>query len=190
MNIKDTFNQPPTETFSIYDAGVLSIKPDTSTPLKKAIVELEDEIRNDQQETAAAFDEQGLLLFRKQGNTDDVQLNDEYLKLLFGATLTHNHPNGTTFSVQDMFMAERYSLRELRAVTPILRYSISAKFYWPSVIAIEAYVERIKLKVNQRILSMVKTGEINPKFAEAEYLHYILVMIAYEFNLSYTREKS
>lgn len=190
MNNKDTFSQPPTETFSIYDAGALPIKLDTSTPLKKAVITLENEIRKDKLETGAVFDKDGLLLSKNQGLPDRVSFNDDELKLLKNNVFTHNHPNGTTFSLADIERAIENNLLELRVVTSSFRFSLSAPNGWPAIIALGGQIDSAKRRANHIVNDKVRMGEIKPQFAEAEYLHYILVLIAVEFNLIYTREKS
>jgi hypothetical protein len=77
----------PSETFSIYDAGVPLMEPDTSTPLKKAIIDVENGIRNNELETGAAFNSDGVILFKRQGLPDRVTLTDHELSLLNNAVL-------------------------------------------------------------------------------------------------------
>ena len=190
MSNKDAFNQPPTETFSIYDAGALPIKPDTSTPLKKAVIELEDEIRKDKLETEAAFNQDGDILFKRQGLPDRVDLTEDELKLLNNATFTHNHPMGTSFSIADIRMAISHNIKEVRVVTPVLRYSMSPKKEWASKIILIETINEVKAQANTIVNEKVKLGEINPQFAQAEYLHYIWLMVAGRLELNYRRERS
>lgn len=190
MNIKDTFNQPPTETFSIYDAGVLSVKPDSSTPLKKAVIALENKIRNDKLETGAAFNQDGDILFSRQGLADRVDLTDDELKLLNNATFTHNHPMGMSFSIADIRMAISHNIKEIRAITPLLRYSMSPKKQWVAKITLIATINEVKTQANRVVNEKIRLGEIHPQFAEAEYLHYIWLMVAERLDLDYRRERS
>ncbi len=190
MNKKDSFNQPPTETFSIYDAGALPVKPDVSTPLKKAVVDLEDTIRKDDMETGAAFNDKGELLFKRQGLPDRLDLTDDELKLLNNATFTHNHPMGMPFSIADIRMAISHNIKEIRAVTPLLRYSMSPKKQWAAKITLIATINEVKAQANIIVNEKIKLGEINPQFAEAEYLHYIWLMVADRLELNYGRERS
>ena len=129
-------------------------------------------------------------MLRKQDKPDSVTFNDRELQLFSGNVATHNHPRGTTFSFADVEIAINYGLREVRIVTPTLRYSFSPTVSWPPIIAMLGAFDSAKAKVNQRINEMVRSGEIHPQFAEAEYLHYIWLNVAKELNLTYKREKS
>lgn len=180
----------PSETFGIYDPGVPIVKPDTSTALKKAVIEVEDKIRNDDLETGIAFNESGLILFQRQGMSDVIQLTHDDLKLLNGAVFTHNHPAGMPFSIADVRMAITYRLKEIRAVTPYLRYSMYPTDHWCSQAALIAAIHDVKQEANAFVNEQVRLGEINPQFAESEYLHYIWVKVADHLNIHYRRERS
>lgn len=180
----------PSETFSIYDAGVPLMEPDTSTPLKKAIIDVENGIRNNELETGAAFNSDGVILFKRQGLPDQVTLTDHELSLLNNAVFSHNHPKGMPFSIADIRMAITYNIKEIRAVTPYLRYSMYPKNQWCSKAALIATINDVSLDANKFVNEQVRLGEINPQFAEAEYLHYIWVKVADRLNLNYGRERS
>lgn len=180
----------PSETFSIYDAGVPLMEPDTSTPLKKAIIDVENEIRNDELETGAAFNSDGVILFKRQGLPDQVTLTDHELNLLNNSVFSHNHPKGMPFSIADIRMAITYNIKEIRAVTPYLRYSMYPKNQWCGKAALIATINDVSLDANKFVNEQVRLGEINPQFAEAEYLHYIWVKVADRLNLNYWRERS
>lgn len=180
----------PSETFSIYDAGVPLMEPDTSTPLKKAIIDVENGIRNNELETGAAFNSDGVILFKRQGLPDQVTLTDHELNLLNNAVFSHNHPKGMPFSIADIRMAITYNIKEIRAVTPYLRYSMYPKNQWCGKAALIATINDVSLDANKFVNEQVRLGEINPQFAEAEYLHYIWVKVADRLNLNYRRERS
>jgi SPP1 gp7 family putative phage head morphogenesis protein len=189
---KQHFDQPPSETFSIYDIGAPKVTPDTSSPLKKNVVEFEDGIRNDDLETAGAFDSNGVLLFKRQGEPDRVDLSKEEVLLLPKNIFTHNHPRGTTLSLTDINRAVEYDIGEIRVVTPLIRYRVTTKVgaAWPSVIALVAAFEDAKAKANRIVNELVRSGDLNPQFAEAEYLHYIWVVACGNLGLIYERERS
>lgn len=181
---------PPVETFSVYDAAVPKVAPDTSTPLKVAVVEAEDEIRKNTNETAIIFDGDGTTLLRKTGEPDNVQFTEDETKLMKNRVVTHNHPQGTSFSVPDVLMAIDHDIGELRVVGEMFRYSVKASNGWPSKIALNAALESIKPKVSKKVATMIHDGAITPQFTLHEALHYTWVEIAATFALIYEREKS
>ena len=192
MSNKDTFNQPPTETFSIYDVGVLPVKPDTSTPLKKAVIEYEDSIRNQPIEHGAFFDSTGLLITSTLGDDSSLSFsNDDLLKSL-GSYFTHNHPQGGTFSKRDIETAISMNLREIRAVTRNFRYSMQFNEVIIDNKKLQKAIDDSVLKANDIVSDMIKTDKLNPVYANDELNHQIWVLVARELKLKlkYTREKS
>lgn len=181
---------PPVETFSVYDAAVPKVTPDTSTPLKSAVIEAEDGIRSDAKETAIVFDDDGKTILRKTGESNNVQFSDAETSLMKKRVVTHNHPQGTSFSVPDVLMAVDYDIGELRVVGEMFRYSIKAPNGWPAKMAINAALENINPKVSKKVATMIHDGAITPQFALHESLHYTWVEIAATFGLIYEREKS
>lgn len=74
-------------------------------------------------EVATVYDSKGNQLFQKSGNEHNVEFSDDELTKLKGATLTHNHPNNSFFSEEDLTVATDYELGEIRACTEQAIYS-------------------------------------------------------------------
>lgn len=93
----------------------------------------EDSIRHDKKETAGVYDRFGGLMFIQGGETDFVKFSKEQrvqmvmhgMGKLRGAVLTHNHPSGRSFSLQDIRMMFLNNLSEIRAVGPIATHSMT-----------------------------------------------------------------
>lgn len=66
-------------------------------------------------ETAYIYDQNGNILLNKRGMKGEVSFTDDELKLMKDAVVTHNHPMGTTFSPDDIYMAIEHNLQEVRA---------------------------------------------------------------------------
>lgn len=66
-------------------------------------------------ETAYIYDKNGNILLNKRGTKGEVSFTDDELKLMKDAIVTHNHPMGTTFSPNDIYMAIEHNLQEVRA---------------------------------------------------------------------------
>lgn len=186
------FKQPPSQHFSIYDDSVAKSIPDTSTPLKKAVIEQEDKIRYDQLETGILFDDDGSILIIKQGKSAEVGFSQQEFSLFYGKTFTHNHPFGTSFSIADIERAIEYNLAELRVVTSLFRYSLKPKYgkNWCSKMALRHYFELIAKQADDVISDYIRMDIINPFHANYEKHHYIISQLSSILDLDYRREKS
>lgn len=179
----------PSETFGPYDPGAPKVKPDTSTPARRAAVEVEDVIRRDTLETGTFIAPDGQVLLRRQGQPDRVKYLASELALMRGAVFTHNHPGGAGFSVEDVILASEFGFAELRAVTLNFRhmaYGIppldSAKWQRAYAVA-EAEVVPV-------LIEMVRAGDLHPKDFGQEARHRAWAKVAKHFNFLYVREKS
>lgn len=84
----------------------------------KAIRLCEDGIRNDKLETAFVVDEKGDPIIRKtSGLVDCVHFTSDEIERMPDGIFTHNHPNSTTFSPEDIKFAMGSGLREIRVCT-------------------------------------------------------------------------
>ena len=97
--------------------------------------EKENEIRNRKEsEKIVLFDPDGNIILEKSGGKSSVSITKDELTLFKNNTLTHNHPSGwaydenslgrigRSFSVEDINMAIRGDLVEVRAVTPLYTF--------------------------------------------------------------------
>lgn len=73
------------------------------------------------------FDAKGNQLLKLEGDYQTVSIPNIYTQHLKNATVTHNHPQGSSFSMQDVQMAVKYDLAELRVVTNVCVYSLQRK---------------------------------------------------------------
>lgn len=185
------YKQPPSRTFSIYDVNTPSSKPDVTTPLKQAIVTTEDRIRHVDIEIGVFFSKDGRVISHRQGNANSISFNQQELLAAKKSYFTHNHPNGNTFSTQDIETASELELSEIRVVTKNLRFSMStASCGWPSKIDLKKALDELNTKANDVVKNMINTDEIHPKFATVEKNHQLWLLVANRFELLYTREKS
>lgn len=99
--------------------------------LYTSIVKKESEIRmNKKYETAIAFNKNGEVLLNKDGQSRQVNFIADECRKLKNGVMTHNHPSGWSYpkgsvrrignslSEDDILMAVRWDLSEMRAVTP------------------------------------------------------------------------
>lgn len=96
-----------------------------------SVVAKENEIRmNKAYETAISFNKDGEVVLNKDGQSRHVAFTAEECRKLKNTIMTHNHPSGwaypensvrrigNSFSEDDILMAVRWDLAEMRAVTP------------------------------------------------------------------------
>jgi NAD+--asparagine ADP-ribosyltransferase len=91
--------------------------------IKPAPKEVENLVRNKEvgikdrkTEKAYIFDKDGKVVFEKSGNKNGVKFTTDELSKMKGNVLTHNHPNGTSFSSEDIKLACDWNLKEVRAI--------------------------------------------------------------------------
>lgn len=208
------FGEPPTKPWKP-TSGQYS--PDVQEALEQATAEynrraLANSLQNAErvifrhqqgQEEAVVFDETGAQLLRKIGEDYGVSFTDEDLAAMRGGYLTHNHPRGwdhpeddprrigNSFSPADLHLACSVELSEIRAVTPIHRYSIKPpaggwnQRYWNNTLS-DAY-GRADDAVRQRNTTAVRQGEMTDEEAEAHHFHQVWTQVAEELGLTYER---
>ena len=77
----------------------------------------ENRIKNDSLETVLVFSQEGKLLTQASGSKDEVKLNGNDIDLLEGSVTSHNHPQGTSFSITDILTIFECRIREAHVVT-------------------------------------------------------------------------
>lgn len=192
-DVSKRFNQPPSETFSIYDAAAPTVKPDISTPQKKAVVAFEDKIRDKEAEYGAFFGEgDNNLLFSMQGDTDNIvfSLTNPQWASLKNSIFTHNHPKGGTFSIDDIVSACEIELREVRVVTDKMRHSMAFNDRWVSENELRKAIDETIPKANDTVTAMLLSDELHISNANNEVNHQVWRLIAQRFGFTYTRERS
>jgi hypothetical protein len=180
------------------------LPPDWGNPVEQAVRAQEDAIRHDAVESAYAFDQQGNLILAKTGTEDEVAFTAGELALLKDAVVTHNHPpelalppddltaQGHSFSLDDLQLAARAQVAEIRVVTSTWRYSIKRPVAgWDTHYfraSIEPAFNRHDLEVEREFMQALQHGRMT--FAEAadQYFHEVWRRVAAELGLQYRRE--
>lgn len=91
--------------------------------LQRLLSAHESAIRGNDYETLIALDENGNLLFSKKGSRTSVAYGADASKTT-NAIVTHNHPDGGSFSWQDMHGMVALNQKEMRATTKDFTYSM------------------------------------------------------------------
>lgn len=189
-NLQMRFFKQPSETFGPYDPGTPRVKPDTSTPARRAAVEAEDAIRRDSLEIGVFIAPDGQVLLRRQGQPDRIVFLESELLQMRGATFTHNHPGGSSFSISDVDTAKFAMLLEARAVTAEFRHIMRDLAKVPSLGVIEGFRQQNQAALVQTVKDMVMRGIIRPAEAQMELEHQFWVALSQQFGFLYRRERS
>lgn len=88
---------------------------ETETPCMKKIHDIEDKIRKQPFESAAVVDNDGNMLYFKDGMQSQVGFTRMECMQMKGNTLTHNHPRCSMFSDADLKCMAVNGLQEIRA---------------------------------------------------------------------------
>lgn len=86
-----------------------------SNSAKQKLLQDERILSSNDYETAIIYNADGSRKFSKKGKSKDVNFTDEQIDKMKGCILTHNHPNGTVFSPEDINMLREGQLSEIRA---------------------------------------------------------------------------
>lgn len=86
-------------------------------------------------ETGILYDSKGKVIFSKKGSSNEVKLTKAEISKMKGCTLTHNHPDGTVFSPNDIDMMRQGGLAEIRACNSKGAYVLRSNSDWNSDIS-------------------------------------------------------
>lgn len=112
---------------------------DPNAGLKTNLESFEDAINNQDFETIAVFTEDGSLKFVQEGEKNYVKLSDDEIKMLEGATISHNHPSwkkwgkgrGQSLSIADVALTIHGKAKRVRAVSGSVVYEMEFdEDYW------------------------------------------------------------
>lgn len=174
----------------------------TGIPDAKDLDAFESAISNLSYEVGGIFDSDGKLL---QATTDTTTENDEggnsvrvsqYSDILENSIFTHNHPSGRSFSNNDIIVAARRNLQEMRAIGVS---SVDGRTYlyrmtrpesgWhknqerATNMTSQVAENRVKAKLERE----VRKGTMTSREAFFEEGHRINIEIANTFGYRYTR---
>jgi hypothetical protein len=101
-------------------------------PAQAAVLRVEEFLLvRKKREHAVVVAADGTLIARRGGGMNSVSFTQEETDRMFGAVLSHNHPSGFTFSVDDIRFAAVYGLSEIRVYTRRSLYRLrQPEFGW------------------------------------------------------------
>jgi len=160
--------------------------------LEQAITEKEKLIANLPHERAYVFDAAGTVLLEKDGGKSSVNFDASEFALMKDAVLAHNHPAiGGSFSPEDIHLAAKYDMAEIRAVGKTYRHSASrpapgwSEQFWDS--AIKPSYRRHEADVIREFRAAILSGSMTVTQAEEQHWHEIWTRVAKEVGFAYVR---
>ena len=154
----------------------------------------EASIAGHKNEYGILYDSKGNRILKKRGEKDRIVYTDEEVALMLDGVLTHNHPGGATFSLDDIDMLGRAGLSELRAVGRDGIYVIKQPETWPEGInsfeKLEKEYTDIQLSLQDDMYGEVLSGRITTDNGYSiEYQRRILEKLTSKYGFTYFMEE-
>lgn len=154
----------------------------------------EASIAGHKNEYGILYDSQGKRILKKRGEKDRIVYTDEETALMLGGVLTHNHPSGATFSVDDIDMMGRTGVTELRAIGRDGVYVIRQPAEWPEGInsfeKLKKEYSEIQLSLQNEMYEEVLSGRITTdNDYSIEYQRRILDKLTSKYGFTYFMEE-
>lgn len=168
----------------------------------------EDEIvRSATAEKGIAVDLKGRTVVAKTGQARFIRWRQPEAERLRGTVFTHNHPTGHSFpvgdprragnslSLDDVLFGAKWSVAEMRAVSPGWRHSLTpGAGGWPAEQELRDAFALAEAEVGGNFWRLIHAAEARPereraiRFAEANHFHEVWIRVAKRLGLTYTRE--
>lgn len=144
----------------------------------QSLFKTEESIVKSENEKAVLYGTDGEVIFEKTGDREYVQFTGSETQKMLNGILTHNHPNNSCFSPEDIHTLFNAKLSEIRLVTQDGIYRLQKPLEWPkqkySLEKIEEIYYAIDKEICTPLFSKAYAGEIS--FAEAERIGQIEVI--------------
>jgi hypothetical protein len=156
----------------------------------------EGEIVGQSYETAVVVDNNGNIILRKDGGKSVVEFSQAELDAMKGATLTHNHPSGNSFSPSDVNLLLRTNATEIRAVgtSEGTRYVYIMRPQSEAYQNVDIVMDRVRnseASVKTVFRQKIAAGEMSIDEANARHFHEVWKRVDKTFGggLGYRREE-
>lgn len=131
----------------------------------------EDAHRNDAVETALGVDPSGKVIIDKsQGVVNRVDFTQAEADSMRGGVLTHNHPGGTAFSVDDLAFLRAHDLHEIRVARKgdgNITARLTDKGRGLAPVTFRAEANSASRQVEREFRSKIDAGDLTPQQANA-----------------------
>lgn len=129
-----------------------------------------------------------------QGSHNEVNLSDAISKgLVKGNVLTHNHPQGNSFSNEDIRFMLAHDLKEMRAVSKKHLHRIQApegyKNTEENFADMQGKISGIEDSIRSEMWDKINSGKLTPDAASAMHFHELWTRAAKQLGFKYSREE-
>lgn len=140
------------------------------------------------------YDSSGHKIFKKHGESHEIVYEPKEVLLMKGGVLTHNHPGGATFSLDDIDMLRVVELNEMRAVGRDGVYVIRRPEIWPegidSLPKLQKEYSEIQKELQEEMYNEVRSRRITTdEDFSIEYQRRILERLSSKYKLTYFMEE-
>lgn len=147
----------------------------------------ESSIRNNKFETGAVLDKDGNVIASFVGEKSKVSIPTAAAR---NATISHNHPSGSSFSIQDLKTASTLNLQEVRAVGAEYTYSMKpGPNGWPSVEDLTAARRQADIDAAATIKRRLQEVKLTNNQMFLEHSHEANRLMAERLEMVYLRER-
>ena len=136
----------------------------------------EAKIQSQSYETSVTIDDEGLVVFEKDGTANRVELTAPEQAVMYDRVVAHNHPSSQSFSLDDVELASSARVREMRAVGQdgtVYRIQSGRGATWPNEERIKDAALAENTAVRNEISRAVQRGELTPSEGQREHNHRI-----------------
>lgn len=137
----------------------------------------------------------GDTILAKEGGAHSVEFTGYDVVALQGAVLTHNHPSGVSFSVDDLVFASNCNLTEIRATgvgfdgqRHLYRMRLGPSGEWPEPAQIVKEVTFRGAEVQASIWEQINAGNLTYNTAIQEHYDSLARIVADRLGLTYIHE--
>jgi len=173
--------------------------------LEEKLAAVEARIRPQRFESAAVLDGNGNQVFFKDGAQFSVTFTPQEVALMRDNIITHNHPRGwghpvddprrggNSFSIEDLRLASKGQVREMRAVSPWYDFSIAPGEkgwnyeYFKNAIA--PAFQKADDEFYSEAMRAIADRKMTLAQAEADRYHVIWERVSKQLGLKYTRKR-
>lgn len=146
-------------------------------------------------EHAVALDKNGDRVFSKTGTRTHVNFTKAEVKLMKGATLTHNHPSNRSLSANDIYMLKYAGLAEIRACNSDgVSYYMRQPDKWDTRINTKKKIEteraKARAEAKAKAVQLIAEGKLDYKDRLVYISHETNRIFAERFGLEYGKENT
>lgn len=151
-------------------------------------------IRGLKKEKAILYDASGSRVFQKNGAEHSVKFTQDEIKKMHGGVLTHNHPEGASFSPADINMMRISGLKEIRAVGRDGVYVLKQPNEWDEKLGNLGEIKKQYAEIEKELEdTMTKWAQDNLELISVEdyqirYQDAIMRTLSERFGLEYEME--